>query len=507
MANNSRIRFYATFRNTPELLSLYRSGDLDGLTRFTIRLLRASQDHRPDATEYPDRRPGAAEYPASAQSDRTSPEAPPFFENLKTVSAPSLNWRAAFVSPRAGATRSASVVAHDVTPDELIVAYELASADEARAFLRIANENRNLPLDEAGNAFVGAGFDPGGSVADHWCPGLANRAIFGHRDHARRTVRAHALTSNALLGQHVNVVIIDEGLDKAQIPPENWGGGLDHFIDMDLVQPAGTAPHTSHGMMIARSILDLAPRARLYDMPVMPPVSLPAIPVFVSSVQAAYASLVQAIQDRRESPHWSGPWVLVNAWGIFDTSTDPTGSYTRNTEPFGHPMINLLTRAVLEQNLDIIFAAGNCGQFCPSLRCGGRDRGPGHSIWGANAHPLVITVGAVRSDETWVGYSSQGPGPERLEHQKPDLCAPSQFCETYDAASLSSGSSAACAIAAGVVAALRGNPDWDQVSVTPEALKTALTASARKPNGPAGWDNRLGFGIVDAAATIVTLLP
>jgi hypothetical protein len=206
-------------------------------------------------------------------------------------------------------------------------------------------------------------------------------------------------------------------------------------------------------------------------------------------------------------PQWSGPWVLVNAWGIFDTSADPSGSYTENSETGGHPMINLVTRAVQQHRLDIVFAAGNCGEFCPSRRCGGLDRGPGHSIWGANAHPLVITAGAVRSDETWVGYSSQGPGPELLAVQKPDLCAPSQFCETHDAALLSSGTSAACAMAAGVVAALRGNPKWDQVSVPPEAMRAALIATARKPTGPAGWDGRLGFGIVDAAATIAALPP
>jgi hypothetical protein len=90
--------------------------------------------------------------------------------------------------------------------------------------------------------------------------------------------------------------------------------------------------------------------------------------------------------------------------------------------------------------------------------------------------------------------------------EKPDLCAPSQFCETYDAASLSSGTSASCAMTAGVVAALRGNPKWDQVTVTPEAMRAALISAARKPIGPAGWDSRMGYGILDAGATIAALL-
>lgn len=483
------MRLYATLKNTGELLAIYRSRDLIGLTRFTTALLGAIRDR----SQVYGQQSAMPQSPAAALS---------LFEDLKAVAAPSLDWRAAFVTD--AYQDAAAIAVADIVPEELIIAYELANAEHVQLFLDLVNGHRNVPLDPAGNAFLAAGLDPGGSVADHWCPGSANLAVFGHRAQARRTVRADALTSRGLFGQAVNVVIIDEGLDKAQIPPKNWGGGLDHFIDTGLDQPAGAAPRTSHGMMIARSILDLAPEARLYDVPAVPLNPIP-VPVAVSTMQAAYGSLIHVIQQLRTKPQWSGPWVLVNAWGIFDTSTDPSGSYTRNLEPHGHPMINLVTRAVQEHHLDIIFAAGNCGQFCPSQRCGGLDRGPGHSIWGANAHPLVLTVGAVRSDETWIGYSSQGPGPETLAVEKPDLCTPSQFCETYDAASLNSGTSASCALAAGVVAALRSNPIWNQTTLTPEALRLALTGSARKPPGPAGWDGRMGFGILDAAATIDTL--
>ena len=485
------MRLYVTLKNTPELLALYRGKDLDGLTRFTVTLLRA----------VPGRSPVYGQQPSMPPAGQIQAAASQLYANVRAVTAPSLNWRAAFVTD---AYPTAASAAPDTVPDELIIAYELPNAEHVQLFLDLVNGHRNVPLDPAGNAFLAAGLDPGGSVADHWCPGVANLAVFGHREQARRTIKANALASHAFLGQRVNVAIIDEGLDKAQISPKNWGGGLDHFIGTGLDQLAGAAPRTSHGMMIARSILDLAPEARLYDVPAVPLNTTP-VPVAVSTMQAAYGSLIQAIQQLRMMPQWSGPWVLVNAWGIFDTSSDPSGSYTRNLEPHGHPMINLITRAVQDHHLDIIFAAGNCGQFCPSLRCGGPDRGPGHSIRGANAHPLVLTIGAVRSDETWVGYSSQGPGPETLAVEKPDLCAPSQFCETYDAASLSSGTSASCALAAGVVAALRGNPGWDQLTVTPEALRLALIGAARKPLGPAGWDARLGYGILDAAATIDAL--
>jgi hypothetical protein len=490
MARDSLVRFYATLKTTPDLLSVYRGKDLEDLTRFTVRLLRETR-HKPAY------RAEVIEHPQSAAG---------LDEGFKAVAAPSLDWRAAFVPPPDATVEHTRYRPGDTTPDELVIAFEAQSEAVAQAFLGTVNALRHVVLDANGNSFHGAGFDPGGSIADHWCPGPANLAAFGHRHQARRTIRAGALAQHHLLGQRVNVAIIDEGLDRSHIPHQNWGGGLDHLTGTTLVQSAGTAPRTSHGMMIARSILDLAPHARLYDVPALA-FKIPKLPVFISTLQSAYENLLHAIRQHRVLPHWSGPWVLVNAWAVFDSNGDPSGSYTQNTEAHGHPLLNLVTRAVHSDRMDVVFAAGNCGLFCPSRRCGARDRGPGHSIWGANAHPLVITAGAVRSDETWLGYSSQGPGPALLAHNKPDLCAPSQFCETHDAAALSSGTSAACAMAAGVVAALRGNPRWDQTSLPPDALKAALILSARKPHGPPGWDDRMGHGIIDAAAAIATLPP
>jgi hypothetical protein len=486
MMRTPEIRVYATLKNTQDVLALYRRKDFAGLTTLTLRLLDGLTDRSDEGRE------------ASATES-------PFEGRIQVISAPSLDWRAAFAGRHAMTTRGATVVPRDIEPDELILAYDVENLEVAQSFLRIANTNRGLPLDVHGNQFLGAGADPGASVADHWCPGSANSAGFGHREHARRTMRAGALAAKGLRGQSVNVVIIDEGLDKKSIPPANWGGGLDHFIDVDLVLPAGSARAHSHGMMIARSILDLAPDARIYDVPAIP-TALPAnIQTFISTIQSAYTSLIHEILYRRSIGEWSGPWVLINAWGIFDTRSDPTGGYTRNTAIGGHPLVDRITQAVATHHLDIVFAAGNCGQFCPSQNCGPLDRGPGHSVWGANAHPLVLTVGAVRSDETWTGYSSQGPGPELLAVQKPDLCAPSQFYETHDAALLSTGTSAACAMAGGVVAALRSNPAWDQFTVPPDALKTALMAIPRKPDGSFEWDDRFGYGVLNAEKAIAAL--
>jgi len=187
----------------------------------------------------------------------------------------------------------------------------------------------------------------------------------------------------------------------------------------------------------------------------------------------------------------------VNPWGIFDRATEyPKGHYTENPSPFSR----LVDMAVAE-NIDVVFAAGNCGQFCPDDRCGPRDNGPGHSIWGANSLQSVLTVGAVRSDSKWVGYSSQGPGQQLLGPNKPDLCAASQFCEDGDAFSINTGTSAACGMAAGVVAALRSR--WSSATVSPGQLKAILNQTARKPPGLGSNNNlghRLGNGVLDAKA-------
>jgi subtilisin family serine protease len=190
----------------------------------------------------------------------------------------------------------------------------------------------------------------------------------------------------------------------------------------------------------------------------------------------------------------------VNPWGIYDRRSEyPLGGYTEN--PLN--LFNLLVAVAVLQDIDVVFAAGNCGQFCPDNRCGERDRGPAHSIWGANSLEPVLTVGAVRADDMWLGYSSQGPGQPRLAlgAEKPDLCAASQFCEDDDAFSINSGTSAACGLAGGVVAALRSR--WDTSSVPPRRLKQILNQTARRPVG-VPWSRslreRLGHGVLDAKA-------
>ena len=196
------------------------------------------------------------------------------------------------------------------------------------------------------------------------------------------------------------------------------------------------------------------------------------------------------------------------------SSTAPLNSRSGTTENPNHPL-NITVDDMVNDGLDFVFASGNCGQFCPDRRCGDSDIGPGHSVYGANSHPRVITTGAVRTDTRWIGSSSQGPGQPLLSLLKPDLCAPSYFREVGDAFVgnlsepfvgdtgspyiASTGTSAACGLTAGIVGAIRSR--WTQTTITPDGLRTVLNQTARKTEGP-NWNERLGNGIIDVEAAL-----
>ena len=243
----------------------------------------------------------------------------------------------------------------------------------------------------------------------------------------------------------------------------------------------------------------------IYDLPVIPP-EIDDNQRFLSMVHSALDQALDTIESLRNSDEeqFRRPWVFVNAWATYNTEgEDPPGDYTSD---INHKFNRMITE--MARQYDLVFAAGNCGQFCPSRRCGINDVGPGHSIIGANSHPDVLTVGAVRADGLWLGYSSQGPGTlqyasqaprtrcdDEIPSRKPDLCAVSQFREDDDAAAMNTGTSAACAIAAGVVAVCRSQFGGRLSSADLKQLLIKTTTV--KPSG--GWDNRIGHGILHLA--------
>lgn len=357
-------------------------------------------------------------------------------------------------------------------------------------------------VKQKSDVFAGSSPDITFASADHWCIGEALNPIFSDRSAAERTVGIDYLRAQpGTTGEGVNVVVVDQGLDS-QALGGSYGGGW----HVGNCNPGSPHPHPGsirppHGMMIANNILKVAPKAKLFDLP-MAPTQISNIQAFLSDANAAYIGMLADIALWRLG-QYPGPWILVNPWGILNRKLEfPRGHYTQNP----NSPLNVDVASAVALNMDVVFAAGNCGQFCPDNRCGGNDRGPSQSIWGANSLAQVLTVGAVRADDMWLGYSSQGPGQPFLGSAKPDLCLTSQFCEDDDGFTINTGTSAACGLAGGVLAALRSR--WNAATVPPLLLQQILNQTARKPvNLP--WSNRLahrlGNGILDLRAAFGVL--
>lgn len=226
-----------------------------------------------------------------------------------------------------------------------------------------------------------------------------------------------------------------------------------------------------HGNMCSTDVLGMAPNCRIYDLRIAD----------AANTNGLLSNALQAFQWAINQHASNGtPHVLTNSWGIFATASAP--DYVSNPN---HPFTRKVVEAI-DAGIIVLFAAGNCGDTCPDGRCA--SSGPGNSIWGANGHPRVMTVGAVNKDEQFVGYSSQGPA--SLDPHKPDFCSITHFTGYFNS---DSGTSAATPIAAGVCALLK----QAKPSATHDSIKNALIATA-KDIGPAGWDQHSGAGIIGA---------
>ena len=223
--------------------------------------------------------------------------------------------------------------------------------------------------------------------------------------------------------------------------------------------------------MCAFDASGMAPDAKIYDI---------ALLQAGGGISGLLSDAIKAFQWAIDKYKNDGtPQILSNSWGMFQKSWAP--NYATN---INHPVTRKVVEAI-NTGIIVTFAAGNCGSQCPSGKCG-TDTGPGKSIWGANGHPKVITVGAANIREEWIGYTSQGPA--ALDPKKPDFCAPSHFT---GARTSDNGTSAACPICAGVIALYRSHDPKLRQDQAKEALqKTSKNLCS------AGWDPHSGWGMI-----------
>ena len=442
------------------------------------------------------------------------------------------------LSPTFAWTRSEVVSSH------VIVQLGFSCHEEAAAF------HAALSAKGLTHADYGFGQDPQIDALDAWSPVGPGGGVFGDRDLAEDLTETTVL--DRATGAGVNVIIVDRGLSRETVAAISarmrnrralapvkaaeseilgWTrynystrivGGTKRRMRR-IIEPGSTG--SEHAHMIARNVLAIAPNATIWDAPLLPLENEQDAPPRLSDLGHLFHWITDTVRNGRA---WSwdrganawvevevtGPWIMVNAWGVLDPELD--AELHRYADDPDHLFINDLVR-LNQQSIDVVFAAGNCGEPCPDRRCGEDDTGPGRSICGLNGHPNVLTVGAVRVDGMPIALSAQGPGrlatkgsrgtdfsvaATRRAYEKPDLCAPSHFRESDDASEINTGTSAACGYAAGVLAMLRSHEPRSR-RLTPDHMHGLLRKTAVGTDGQ--WDKRLGYGVINAARALAAL--
>lgn len=319
------------------------------------------------------------------------------------------------------------------------------------------------------------------------------------RDVADRLGRDE-LTAAGLTGAGVAVAVLDTGINAAAVQRAAGAAiAIDAARSWNPAGVRGTAGEfpVDHGTMCAFDALIAAPQATFLDIPLLQSTRSGGSRMdgLLSDALAALAHLRTVLtaqpEDRRAL-------VISNSWGSFAPQWDfPVGDPGNYSDNPGHPF-NVIVASLDAAGADILFAAGNCGRDCPDGRCAYPER----PITGANSHPNVLSVGGVDTGGQRVGYSSQGPG--RLSDRKPDLCAYSHFLGStaFGPDAPDTGTSTACPVLAGVVAAFRTR--WAAAEVPPARLRELLRSTTGDRAG-AGFDYDYGYGIVEPRALLAEL--
>ncbi len=354
-----------------------------------------------------------------------------------------------------------------------------ASIEDLEAERRLAHDARD--------SVVGIYADLAIAPAASYC----NAAPVGSASDVSNRIRRPSLVDNNLTGRGVDVAVVDGGIDGSVIPV--GAGWSPKGADYEAGSADSTEPSEAHGTMCAFDMRLAAPEANVLDYALLRAAD-DSLQVFLSDAVEAFADLMER---RKANPQ--RPLVVTNSWQVFDRSSDaPIGDPANYSANLNHPVCQQIS-ALLASGVDVLFCAGNCGQPCPMESCRADGTGPAKSILGANAHPDVITVAAVTLEGTRLGYSAQGPG--AIGSRKPDIAGYAQFASTV-AYPVHVGTSAACPVVAGIVAALRSSGKG--AALSPASLKGVLQQTASNPAHV--WTTDLGYGIVNPNLALEAIL-
>jgi subtilisin family serine protease len=324
----------------------------------------------------------------------------------------------------------------------------------------------------------------------------------GNDTDVERLLCVERMRAKNMDGTGVLVAIVDTGINLAHLVARGKTPIFDAANSWVPVagQVAGSMP-VGHGTMCAYDVLIAAPKCTLLDVALLStnatgPTIMSGI---LSDAIRAYRHLIDVKRNTGRS------LVVNNSWGMFHSSWDfpvgHTGNYSHNPN---HPF-NRIVGELERAGADILFAAGNCGSDCPDVRCTRNGVREVDKIYGANSHPAVLSVAGVTKDKIRIGYSTKGPG--CLTINKPDISGYTHF-RGSGVQSADGGTSAACPVVAGVVAAVRSvrghNPA--NPATSPAAIRSLVTSTAEDVS-PTGYDLETGFGIVNGCGLVNRLFP
>jgi subtilisin family serine protease len=323
------------------------------------------------------------------------------------------------------------------------------------------------------------------------CPGYP---VGSHED-VENKLAVGSLHSRGMDGDGVLVAVVDTGVNLAHLQAHGKSPAFDSQNSWSPVagQVLGSMP-VDHGTMCAFDVCIAAPRCTLADFALLQSQAQggSAMDGFLSDAVLGFSRLLTLMNSDNAPP----ALVVNNSWGMFHPSWDfPVGAPGNYSDNPDHPF-NIIVESLEDAGADILFAAGNCGEECPDPRCeGASDQG----IYGANSSAGVLCVAGVTIDEVRLGYSTQGPG--RLDPNKPDISTYTHFLGSgvYDA---DSGTSAACPVAAGVVAAIRTR--YAAADLSPAQLRQLIRRSA-DDLGLQGFDYDHGYGLINVGALLNSL--
>lgn len=298
-------------------------------------------------------------------------------------------------------------------------------------------------------------------------------ASIGTKDDVIEALGCRSLWESGSKGQKVAIAICDTGVDEGIFPViDGWAPK-----DAERWGVQAKTPFGWHGSMAAHGALIAAPEAVILDVGVLK---------FSNRDRGAWLS------DAIVGINWVASWasahpeyrvVINNSWSTYrrlasDTAAN-VGSYANSRE---HPF-NERIEVLVGEGIPIVFAAGNCGNPCPDLRCGDNDKGPDKSVWGAASLASVLSIAAVSVAGERLPYSSQGRG--QIDEAKPDFACYSQFKGFLPTAD--PGTSTASCVMSGYVALL--------LSALPNVTADQLHAILRKSCGTdSSWTTHTGYG-------------